>query len=368
MLTDVDKLYLTTAFALAERGMYTTSPNPRVGCVLVRDGKVLGRGWHIRTGHGHAEANALANAAANGVADVSGATAYVSLEPCAFHGRTPSCARTLVEQHITRVVLGGLDPHPKVSGEGVRILTDAGIKVDVAPDDLNVDLNPGQRVRFTQARPYVRLKIAASIDGRTAMASGESQWITSAPARADVQSFRARSCAVITGNGTLKADNPTLNVRDDAYAVDGYLRQPLRVVVASDGDVSGATNLLAAPGPVLVAHTASRVKKTVKIKREGLEWVACGEAQIDLKTLLAHLAERDCNEVLVEAGPRLTGSFLDQGLWDEVVLYQAPVLLGVSARALGAFDRSTLADAVRGELLDSVMVGPDLRVRLRAIR
>ncbi len=228
-MRDSDVLFLDAAIALAERGMFTTTPNPRVGCVLVRDGRVIGRGWHQHAGGPHAEAAALAAATQS----VAGATCFVSLEPCAHSGRTPPCADALIAARVARVVIGSRDPNPSVAGRGIARMRAAGIEVNVAERGAALELNRGFFTRFTQRRPWVRLKIAASLDGRTAMASGESQWITGAAARADVQHWRARSCAVLTGIGTLLADDPQLTVRDARYAVDGVIRQPLRVILDS---------------------------------------------------------------------------------------------------------------------------------------
>ena len=216
MSRNADRLFLRAAVSLAERGLYTCAPNPRVGCLIVRDGRTLGRGWHVRTGEAHAEVHALADAGP----DVAGATAYVSLEPCSFHGRTPPCTDALVEAGIRRVVAAMTDPHPRIAGAGFERLRGAGIAVDVIDLPEARELNLGWVTRLATGRPWVRIKTAVSLDGRTAMASGESQWITGPAARADVQHWRARSCAVITGAGTVRIDNPRLTVRDERFAVD----------------------------------------------------------------------------------------------------------------------------------------------------
>ena len=229
MISAADQAHLAEAIELAKRGLYTTTPNPRVGCVIARGDQVLGRGWHQWAGQDHAEVRALKDAGG----DAAGATAYVSLEPCSIHGRTPPCADALAAAGIKRVVVGALDPDPRVNGNGLKQLKAAGIAVDLANDEGAQDLNLGHRQRMALARPWVRVKMAASLDGRTAMASGESQWITGPEARQDVQRWRARSCAVITGIGTVLADDPKLNVRDERFASDGRLRQPLRVIVDS---------------------------------------------------------------------------------------------------------------------------------------
>lgn len=350
-LTDADRLYLSTAIALADRGRYSTPPNPRVGCVFVRNGRVLGRGWHVRTGEGHAEVNALSDAG-----DVRGATAYVSLEPCAFHGRTPACADTLIGAGVARVVGALTDPHPQVAGLGYDRLREAGVAVDTDELPEARALNPGYLHRQTHGRPWIRLKVAASLDGATAMASGESQWITGAAARADVQELRARSCAVLTGIGTVLADDPRLNVRDAAYALDGVLRQPLRIVLDSRLRTPQDANVLA-DGGALVVHAESAPATQLPGERH-----ACGETAVDLTRLVDYLGTRELNEVLVEAGARLTGAFLKAGLWDELVVYLAPKLMGEATRRLADLGIERLGDAVAARFADVRMVGEDIKL------
>ena len=355
MSSTTDRLFLRAAVALAERGLYTCAPNPRVGCLIVRNGRTLGRGWHVWTGQGHAEVHALADAGD----DVSGATAYVSLEPCSFHGRTPPCTDALIDAGIGRVVAAMTDPHPRIAGAGFQRLREAGVAVDVVDLPEARELNRGWITRLENGRPWVRIKVAASLDGRTAMASGESQWITGTDARADVQHWRARSCAVITGAGTVRIDNPQLNVREDRFAADGRLRQPLRVVVTASGVIppdatllsDGGASLLACgeratppPGPDVWRHEAPRV---------------------DLSALLGHLAERQCNEVLVEAGPTLVGAFLENDLWDELIVYVAPKLLGSDARPLAHLPLAHMADALAGRITDVTTLGADVRLTIR---
>ena len=351
----VDRLFLRAAVALAERGLYTCAPNPRVGCLIVRDGRTLGRGWHVRTGEGHAEVHALDDAGP----DVSGATAYVSLEPCSFHGRTPPCTEALIDAGIRRVVAAMTDPHPRIAGAGFERLRQAGVTVNVIETPAARALNRGWITRLETGRPWVRVKTAVSLDGRTAMASGESQWITGAAARADVQHWRARSCAVVTGAGTVRADNPRLTVRDARFAADGRMRQPLRVVVTASGRIppdavlltDGAEVLLACgrdgrppPGPTVWRHEGPKV---------------------DPAALLSQLADRQCNEVLVEAGPILAGAFLEAGLWDELIVYAAPKLLGDGARPLARLGLAHMADAVTGKIADVTALGEDVRLTMR---
>jgi len=356
MLRDSDRRFLDAAVELAARGLNSTTPNPRVGCLIVRDGEVLGRGWHVRAGEGHAEANALADA---GTADVTGATVYVSLEPCAFHGRTPPCSQALIRARVARVVAAMTDPHREVAGRGFAELKNAGILVDVFELPAARELNAGYVSRITRGRPFVRLKVAVSLDGRTAMASGESQWITGPAARADVQRWRARSCAIVTGSGTVLADDPQLTVRDPACAVEGGIRQPLRVLLDSRLRIPATARVLAGPGRALIVHGTAASPHLAEV-----EHLACGSGRVDLPRLLETLAARGCNEVLVEAGPGLLGAFLGAGLWDELLVYQAGKLLGSSGLPLAELPIARMADAVGATITDSRQFGNDLRIRL----
>ncbi len=355
MISAADQAHLAEAIELAKRGLYTTTPNPRVGCVIARGDQVLGRGWHQWAGKDHAEVRALKDAGG----DAAGATAYVSLEPCSIHGRTPPCADALAVAGIKRVVVGALDPDPRVNGNGVRQLKAAGIAVDLANDEGAQDLNLGHRQRMALGRPWVRVKMAASLDGRTAMASGESQWITGPEARKDVQHWRARSCAVITGIDTVLADDPKLNVRDDRFASDGRLRQPLRVIVDSRLRSPALAQIFQAPGAALIAHADAATAEHPQAK-----CLPCGTEQVDLAQLLARLADRECNEVLVEAGPILAGAFLKEGLCDELILYLAPKFLGAKARPLLDLPLERLEQALAGEIVEVERFGADLRLRL----
>lgn len=355
MSSVADLLYLQAAVELAERGLYSCTPNPRVGCLLVRDGAVIGRGAHLRTGEAHAEANALADAGG----DASGATAYISLEPCTHTGRTPPCTQALIAANIRRVVVAMRDPDPRMSGKGLAELKNAGIRTELRMLPEAEVLNAGYALRLREGRPFVRLKIAQSLDGRTAMASGESRWITGPAARADVQYWRARSCAVITGSGTVLADDPRLTVRDERYAVGGRLRQPLRVVTDTGLRVPDNAALFDDDGPLLFAHAAN-----AEPARGRAGHLVCGEDAVDLTRLLEALAERGCNEVLVEAGPRLVGAFLAEHLWDEIVLYVAPKLLGSLARPMADLPLATLSESVQATMTDCVNIDGDLRVRL----
>jgi len=351
-----DIAFLERAIQLAVNGLHTTSPNPRVGCVLVRDGRVLGEGWHQWAGQGHAEVNAIA--AARG--EVRGATAYVSLEPCSFTGRTPACAARLADEGVVRVVVAEVDPHPRVSGAGLKMLEAAGIETAVIPLSSARALNPGYRSRIERGRPFVRLKIAASMDGRTAMASGESQWITGAAARADVQALRARSCAILTGIGTVLADDPALTVRDTRFAVDGRIRQPLVVVADSHLQTPATARIHASEGGVLLAHTGE-----CKRVAAGAEYFPSPGERVDLVALLENLARRQVNEVLVEAGPILSGALLQAGLWDEMVLYLAPRFLGQDGRPLVSISFPSLAATIGAKIVGHERVGEDLKLTLQ---
>jgi diaminohydroxyphosphoribosylaminopyrimidine deaminase / 5-amino-6-(5-phosphoribosylamino)uracil reductase len=357
---DSDALFLDATIALAERGLYTTTPNPRVGCLLVRDGRVIGRGWHQRAGGPHAEVAAIAAAQE----PIAGATCYVSLEPCAHHGRTPPCADALIAAGLARVVVAAVDPNPRVAGQGIARMRAAGINVDVLERPAARELNIGFFKRMTMQRPWVRLKVAASLDGRTAMASGESQWITGAAARADVQYWRARSCAVVTGIGTVLADDARLNVRADEYAVDGVIRQPLRVVVDSQLRTPTSARMLQVPGSTLFAAAAPTPAMVQRMRDAGADVFASGGQRVDVDALLGELARRGANEVLVEAGPTLTGEMLRLGLWDEAVVYLAPKLLGRTARPFAELSIGRLADALTSDVVALDKIGDDVRIRI----
>jgi len=363
MISAADRLYLRAAIELAERGLYTCTPNPRVGCLLVRDGIVLGRGWHMWRGEAHAEAAALDDARSRrpeSPRPAEGATAYVSLEPCSIQGETPPCADALIEAGIQRVVAPLADPNPSVNGQGFARLREAGVQVDIEEMSEARDLNPGWIKRMRVGQPWVRLKTAISLDGRTAMASGESRWITGEAARADVQYWRARSCAIVTGAGTVRDDDPKLTVRDARFSAGGRTRQPLRVIVSSRGDIPENAEILTGEGPALIACGRDGPERHphARVHRQEQE-------RVDLSLLLDHLGASQCNEVMVEAGPVLTGAFLAGGLWDEWVLYVAPKLLGSDARPLAELPLQSMAQAVAGRIARSEMIGEDLRLVVR---
>jgi diaminohydroxyphosphoribosylaminopyrimidine deaminase/5-amino-6-(5-phosphoribosylamino)uracil reductase len=350
-----DHLHMARALQLAARGLFTTSPNPRVGCVIVSDDQVVGEGWHERAGTPHAEIHALKAA---GEA-ARGATVYVTLEPCSHHGRTPPCAEALINAGVARVVAAMSDPNPLVAGGGISMLTLAGIDAEVGLMETEARaLNPGFVSRMTRQRPWVRLKTAATLDGKTALANGASQWITGAAARADVQTLRARACAILTGSGTVLADNPRMNVRDFDIG-----RQPLRVVV----DSVLRTPATAAILPALVACHHAEPAARAALEQAGAEVVELPgvDGRVDLVALLALLAQRGVNELHVEAGAALNGALLAAGLVDEWVAYVAPMAVGDDARGLFAQPPLTsLADAARFKLADVRQLGGDLRLTL----
>lgn len=359
MLTPADSQWMAHALQLAERGLYTTSPNPRVGCVLVRDGRVVGEGWHERAGEPHAEVHALRAAADTAL----GATAYVTLEPCSHHGRTPPCADALIEAGIARVVVATQDPNPLVAGQGIAKLRASGIEVECGLMEAAAhELNIGFFARMTRGTPWVRSKIAASLDGRTALNNGESQWITGTAARQDVQHWRARSCVVLTGIGTVLADDPQLNVRELTTT-----RQPLRAVVDNDLRIPPSARLLQQAGAII--YTATRdTQRIAAVEHAGARVVVLPDASgsVDAAAVLCDLAAQGCNEVLVEAGSKLNGSLLQAELVDELVLYLAPQLLGDMARGMARMGELTSLDQRTNlEWQDVRRVGMDLRIVAR---
>lgn len=365
-----DYRHMARAMRLAERGIYTTDPNPRVGCVLVRDGCVVGEGWHRKAGEPHAERNALA--AAGDAA--RGATAYVTLEPCSHHGRTPPCAQGLIEAGVARVVAAMSDPNPLVAGRGLSMLRAAGIETRTGLLEADAEaLNPGFLMRMRHARPYVRCKLAMSLDGRTAMASGESQWITSEAARHDVQYLRARSSAIVTGIGSVLADDPSMNVRLSIDGLHGVerpddLRQPLRVVLDTRLRTPPRARMLELPGETLVVCGKGAPAETeAELREYGADVLRLPQlgGRIDLCALLKALADRGVNEILIEAGATLAGSALQAGLVDELIVYVAPQLLGHAARGLVNLPGLERLDERIGlQFGDARRVGPDLRVTL----
>jgi len=351
------------ALALAAQAIGRSDPNPRVGCILLdREGRTIGRGSTQQAGGPHAEVMALRDARANGH-DPRGATAVVTLEPCSHHGRTPPCAEALIEAGLARVVAAMRDPNPLVEGAGFLRLAAAGIAVEPGPfGDEAAELNVGFVSRMVRGRPFVRLKVAVSLDGRTALADGTSRWITGDAARVDGHAWRRRAGAVLTGHGTVQADDPRLDVRLVPTAT-----QPLRVVVDPRLQTPPAARLLEPPGAALVVGAEDDASRRAALEARGAEVLLLRSPtdRVDLPGLLRELARRGVNELHVEAGERLNGSFLREGLVDELLVYMAPVLLGEgrAMAALGPF--ASLADGLRFRLLESLRVGDDLRLRLR---
>jgi diaminohydroxyphosphoribosylaminopyrimidine deaminase/5-amino-6-(5-phosphoribosylamino)uracil reductase len=359
-----DSRFMSRALELARRGLYSADPNPRVGCVLVREGTVVGEGWHARAGEAHAEVNAIRAA---GEA-ARGATAYVSLEPCCHHGRTGPCTEALVMAGVTRVVAAMVDPNPRTAGHGLETLRAAGI--DVASgvlEDQACALNVGFVTRHTRSRPFVRIKMAASLDGRTAMADGESKWITGPEARHDVQHLRARSSAIVTGIGTVLADDPALTVRDVEPHDGGAIRQPLRVVLDRRLRTPPDASLLRQAGATVIATSSNDRQADQRLTQAGAEILNLGDdTHGGLDALMTALAEREVNEVLVEAGATLAGAMLEAALVDEIVLYTAPVLLGDGGRGLFHLPGvHRLADGLALDIVDVRAVGRDWRVTAR---
>ena len=376
-VSEEDIFWMTEAIQLAKKGLYTTDPNPRVGCVLVKNGKAIGSGYHIQAGEPHAEVYALREAGENAL----GAIAYVTLEPCSHFGRTPPCAKALVEAGVVRVVVGMQDPNPSVCGGGIALLRAAGIAVEVGVCESQVRaLNPGFIKRFTKGSPWVRLKIGASIDGRTAMASGESKWITSSKSRLDVQKLRAQSSCVLTGIHTVLADDPSLAVRVDQWN-DAYpetpcafnegerVRQPVRVILDRCLRVDPDASIFNQPGKtiVVVGDQLASSQETLARMRERAElWVVPLDAsgRLDLRIVLKKLADIGMNEVLVEAGATLTGAFLSQQLVDECILYLAPKFLGATARPMVDISLAHLQDAFCYQVESLDLIGEDIKVIL----
>jgi diaminohydroxyphosphoribosylaminopyrimidine deaminase/5-amino-6-(5-phosphoribosylamino)uracil reductase len=357
--TAVDHGMMARALQLAERGLWTTSPNPRVGCVLVRDGEIVGEGWHEKAGEPHAEVHALRAAGDK----ARGATAYVTLEPCSHHGRTPPCAEALIAAGVSRVVAAMTDPNPLVAGQGLALLQAAGIETASGLLENEArELNIGFVSRMTRGRPWLRLKAAASLDGKTALNNGVSQWITGPDARRDGHAWRARACAILTGIGTVRDDDPQLLVRDVETT-----RQPLRVVVDSRFEIPLTARILQ-DGPVLVVGAVDNAEKIEMLRSAGnfVEILKNPAGKVDLKALLELLARRGINEVHAEAGFKLNGSLLREGLVDELLLYLAPCLIGHDASGLFNLPvLTTLDDRRHLQIRDLRQVGADIRLIAR---
>lgn len=355
---DADAVFMARAFALAERGLFTATPNPRVGCVIVDGGRVVGEGWHERAGGPHAEIAALRDAESQG-RDVRGGTLYVTLEPCNHTGRTPPCSEALVAAGIARVVAAMPDPNALAAGGSGRLRA-AGIRVDIGLLERQArTLNAGFISRVTRGRPFVRMKVAASLDGRTATADGRSQWITGEAARDDGHAWRARACAILTGIGTVRADNPRLTVRAVAT-----LRQPLRIVVDRHAETPREAKVLEG-GALLVTAGSRNESWPDEVTHLGLP---DGNGRVDLNAMMRDFARRGLNEIQVEAGARLNGALLDAGLVDEILAYVAPSLLGDPARGFALFDAPRNLQGRVPLVFESIdRVGEDLRIRARVL-
>jgi len=359
IFSEADHAVMARALELARRGLYTTDPNPRVGCVLVRDGQVVGEGWHERAGGPHAEAAALNVAGER----ARGATAYVTLEPCSHFGRTPPCADALIAAGVARVVYAQEDPNPEVSGRGAARLRAHGMQVESGlMAEEAAKLNPGYFKRRREGVPWVRVKLAASIDGRTALADGESRWITSKAARTDAQYGRARSSAILTGIGTILADDPALNVR-----IPESNRQPLRVVLDSRLRTPSDSRVINREGGVLVIGVHDDAARRQSLERQGVEVaiLPARDGRPDPVEVLKLLGSRGANELWLEAGATLAGAFIAAGLFDELVVYLAPTLLGPEARALaGVPPLANLEQRLRLRFSEVRQVGDDLCLTL----
>ncbi len=357
--TASDHVFMAQALRLAEQGLYTAMPNPRVGCVIVKEGVVIGEGAHLKTGSPHAEVHAL-NQAGERAKD---ATVYVTLEPCSHHGHTPPCTEALAKAHVAKVIVAMLDPNPLVSGQGMAHVKSQGIMVGLGLMQPQAHaLNAGYISRMTNDIPLVRSKIAVSLDGKTALANGESQWITSPAARADVQRWRARSCAIMTGVGTVLKDNPSLNVRD----LD-LQRQPLRVIVDSELRTPLEAKVLQ-NGHTLIAYAVDKANKATKMEALGITLLSAPDEQgkVCLKTLLSHLASEKINEVLVEGGEGLNGALMAQNLIDELIVYYAPKLMGGDAKGMFALPILTdMQNTIAVEILDVRQIGIDIRLHAK---
>lgn len=355
--TAQDIEWMTRALRLAARGLYTTTPNPRVGCVIVRQGQLVGEGAHLKAGEPHAEVHALRAAGAL----AQGATAYVTLEPCSHFGRTPPCADALVQAGVSRVVVAMQDPNPLVAGQGIARLQAQGITVTVGVCEAQAQaLNPGFVLRMTQQRPFVRLKLAASLDGRTALANGVSQWITSPEARRDVHHWRAQSCAIVTGIASIVKDNSSLTVRDVPTT-----RQPLRVILDSHLRIPVDARALQ-DGHALVAYAEGDAAKLEVLQVMGVRTLQAPNAQgqVDIAAVMQALTVLPCNEVLIEAGATLSGAFMQQGLVDELLLYYAPKLMGDESRGMLSLPAWTqMTETLSLQLQDVRQFGQDLRIR-----
>ena len=350
-----DYRYMARALYLARNGSYTTHPNPRVGCVIVSKNKIVGEGWHVKAGEDHAEIVALKQAGD----DAKGAHCYITLEPCAHTGMTPPCTDALIRSGISRVVSAAMDPNPLVAGKGFEILEQHGIAtVNGVMEEEATYLNAGFFKRMVSRLPYVRCKLAMSLDGRTALATGESKWITGEQARQDGHHYRALSCAIITGIGTVLADDPNLNVRD----IKTQGRQPIRVILDKQLRTPADAKLFHHPGKIIIFTENDDQQHHNELKQNGAD-VVLTDSTRDLKTILQHLSDKEqVNEILLEAGPILAGSFLGAGLIDELILYQSPTILGDKAKGLFHLPQiKGMNDKITVDLVETRNIGDDIK-------
>lgn len=371
-----DNEYMAQAIVLAKKGQYTTTPNPNVGCVIVKDHQVIGQGWHKKAGTGHAEVNALAHLT---LEQTTGATAYVTLEPCSHFGRTPPCALRLIEAKVSRVVVGMLDTNPQVAGNGIKMLEEAGIVVDRSALEQECRaLNPGFFSRMEKQRPFVQVKLAASLDGKTALQNGQSKWITGPAARADVQSFRAKSCAILTTARTILADDASMNVRSEQlnfeYPLDEtntHIRQPVVVVLDGKARIKpeqiDSLKLFQTGAKVILVHANSSQSEPFAehISEQIVTAQVCYDAEsgFDLKEVMTLCQQQQFNTLWVEAGGKLAASLMEAQLTDELIMYFAPKILGKHAQeVLPIGPLSSMADAKTLTLTDSRHVGDDIRL------
>jgi diaminohydroxyphosphoribosylaminopyrimidine deaminase/5-amino-6-(5-phosphoribosylamino)uracil reductase len=352
------QFFMSEALRLAEKALFTTSPNPRVGCVIVLNNEIVGRGYHVKAGESHAEVMALEEAGSRS----EGSDVYVTLEPCSHTGRTPPCVNALIKAKVKKVFIAMQDPNPLVSGQGIQKLKEASIEVEVGVMEAQAQqLNLGFISRMTKKLPYVRAKLAVSIDGKTALHNGKSQWITGDAARADVQYWRASSCAIVTGIGTILSDNPKLSVRLYENA-----RQPLRVVVDSELKIPLDAHILNEK-PLLIVYANDKQKKLQQLQALGIECTQLDDSgKVNLVALIKMLAEQEMNEVWIEAGEGLNGAFLKANLIDELMIYYAPVILGSEAKGMFTLPAyENLENKITTTLIDHRWVGQDLRMRFK---
>lgn len=355
--TEADHRYMARAIQLAKRGLYTTDPNPRVGCVIVNNDNIVGEGWHERAGEAHAEIHALKQAGVQ----AREATVYVTLEPCCHQGKTPPCSDALIKAGVANVVIAMRDPHSVVNGGGIEQLEQAGIGVSTGLLQEQAEaLNPGFIKRMQQGRPFVRSKLAMSVDGRTAMASGESKWITSEASRLDVQHLRARSSAIVTGVGTVLADDPSMNVR-----LEDSERQPLRVVIDTNLSMPETAKMLSLPGRTFVMTCSDDEDARQRLEKTGAEIISMPycKTTVDMESVLDKLGQMEINEVLLETGATLSGAMLRARLIDELVIYMAPIVMGDSARGLFHLpDLQVMDERIELNILDIRAIGNDWRI------